>query len=70
MSFTVVLLCNIVDHRVTRLPVIYVFGRRNVDIDHLQDQFKATVPNTETEILLMCDTAYAHSLGIRFYNIY
>ena len=53
---------------VTRLPVIYVFGRRNVDIESLATQFKSTFPDTNAEILLMCDTAYAHSLGIHIYS--
>jgi diphthamide biosynthesis enzyme Dph1/Dph2-like protein len=55
------------DFSVTRLPVIYVFGRRNIDIEGLTTQFKAAVSDTESDILLMCDTVYAHSLGILFY---
>ena len=49
--------------RTTRLPVIYVFGRRNVDIDSLALQFVQAVPDKDTNILLMCDTSYAYSLG-------
>ena len=44
--------------------MIYVFGRRKVDVENLVDQWSKTVPELTTEILLMCDTAYAHSLGI------
>jgi diphthamide biosynthesis protein 2 len=51
------------DCSVTRLPVIYVFGRRKIDVDDLVDQWRTTVPDLTTEILLMCDTVYAHSLG-------
>lgn len=51
-------------YRVTRLPVIYVFGRRMVDIDVLVSQFMSTFTDRSQHFLLMCDTTYAHSLGI------
>jgi len=51
------------DCSVTRLPVIYVFGRQNVDVEDVVDQWRTTIPDLTTEILLMCDTACAHSLG-------
>lgn len=47
----------------TRLPVIYVFGQRHVDIESLATQFKSTFPEMNTKFLLMCDTLYAHSFG-------
>jgi diphthamide biosynthesis protein 2 len=51
------------DDRTSRLPVIYVFGRRKVDIDSLASQFTNAVPEKDSNILLICDTSYAHSLG-------
>ena len=51
------------DLSVTRLPVIYVFGRRTVDVESIATQFSDNFPDLNAEILLMCDTAYAHSLG-------
>src|SRR5271156_4175769 len=47
---------------VTRLPVIYVFGRRIVDIESLVRHFEKEVPDKATTVLLICDTAYAPSL--------
>jgi len=62
MSFCVWSALFISHSSVTRLPVIYVLGRRKVDIDLLVKQFQNEVPDNATSVLLMCDTAYAHSL--------
>ena len=39
----------------TRLPVIYVFGRRDLDLDVLRDKTSHL-----TRVLLMCDVSYNH----------
>jgi diphthamide biosynthesis protein 2 len=51
------------DDRTSRLPVIYVFGQRKVEIDSLASQFTNAVPEKDSNILLICDTSYAHYLG-------
>jgi len=57
------------DNSVTRLPVIYVFGRRKIDIDALISQVTTHLPDHGKQILLMCDTTYAHSLGTPHHEI-
>ena len=54
---------------VTRLPVIYAFGQLYIDLNPLINQIRNALPHTETKLLLICDTLYAHSLGISIPNL-
>ncbi len=57
--------------RTSRLPVIYVFGKRKLDIDHcaetLMDELNSQVPCDEERadgpILLRHDVAFTHLAG-------
>lgn len=45
-----------------RLPVLYVFTTRPVDLDALVEIFKSTYPGREDKIYLMADIPYDHHL--------
>ena len=45
-----------------RLPVIYVFTRRDLDFDAAAAAFKDAYPDVETKVLLMADTPYSHNM--------
>jgi diphthamide biosynthesis protein 2 len=59
--------CSPLTIRTYRLPVVYVFGRKPIDVVHCVAQF-VNVLNTssaknETTVLLRHDVAYTHYAG-------
>ncbi|KAK7183678.1 diphthamide biosynthesis protein 2 [Paraphaeosphaeria sporulosa] len=44
----------------SRLPVIYVFTERELDLDPVISTFKQTYPEKDTKIILMADIPYSH----------
>jgi diphthamide biosynthesis protein 2 len=44
----------------SRLPVIYIFTERPLDLDHLISTFKETYAEREQKIILMADIPYGH----------
>jgi diphthamide biosynthesis protein 2 len=44
----------------SRLPVIYVFTERPLDIEHLITKFQGTYPDLESKVVLMADIPYSH----------
>ena len=50
-------------NRTTRLPVLYVFGREDIDIDHCATALKALFPDPLQPILILYDVGYAHAVG-------
>lgn len=46
----------------SRLPVIYVFTERSLDLDPLLATFKQTYPDHSHKIILMADIPYAHHI--------
>ncbi|KAF2130298.1 diphthamide biosynthesis protein [Dothidotthia symphoricarpi CBS 119687] len=48
----------------SRLPVIYVFTARPLDLDPLVETFKTTYPDTAQKIILMADIPYAHHIPL------
>ncbi|KZF26071.1 putative diphthamide biosynthesis protein Dph2 [Xylona heveae TC161] len=45
-----------------RLPVIYVFTRRELSIEHVLQAFKGTFPEKAQKVILMADVTYAHHI--------
>jgi diphthamide biosynthesis protein 2 len=45
-----------------RLPVIYVFTQKSLDLDAAVRSFKATYPDTNEKVCLMADIPYSHHL--------
>uniref|UniRef100_A0A8C4R4X1 2-(3-amino-3-carboxypropyl)histidine synthase subunit 2 n=1 Tax=Eptatretus burgeri TaxID=7764 RepID=A0A8C4R4X1_EPTBU len=46
-----------------RLPVLYVFARRKLDVQRCADAFRHLYPLRNTRVLLLCDLKYAHAIG-------
>lgn len=46
----------------SRLPVIYVFTARSLDIDATVSAFKNTYPNKSQKVILMADIPYSHHI--------
>ena len=53
--------------RTKRLPVLYVFGREEIDINDLIAQFQSLYPQPHTPILILYDVTYSHVTG-KYYN--
>lgn len=70
MSYFVSLDYNSTHHDIStsRLPVIYVFGKRYIDIDYCADQFLLELGNdlskagSSKTIIVKTDVSYAHSI--------
>lgn len=46
----------------SRLPVIYVFTARPLDLGQVVETFQSTYPDRATKVILMADTPYAHHI--------
>jgi diphthamide biosynthesis protein 2 len=46
----------------SRLPVIYVFTERPLDLEHLVATFTETYPDLEAKVVLMADIPYSHCI--------
>ncbi|MEQ2313785.1 Diphthamide biosynthesis protein 2 [Ameca splendens] len=46
-----------------RLPVMYVFEKRPLDVEMCTASFRELYPNTQTNILLLYDVNYDHAIG-------
>ncbi|KAF2023939.1 diphthamide biosynthesis protein [Setomelanomma holmii] len=46
----------------SRLPVIYVFTERPLDLDPIVSTFKETYPEKDTKVILMADIPYSHHI--------
>ncbi|CAO2655824.1 Nn.00g046270.m01.CDS01 [Neocucurbitaria sp. VM-36] len=46
----------------SRLPVIYVFTEKSLDIDTISSTFREIYPDKETKIILMADIPYSHHI--------
>jgi hypothetical protein len=52
----------IVLHRTSRLPVIYVFGKKPIDVDDCSERLPEVFEGTGA--ILRCNVAYAHQAGV------
>lgn len=48
--------------RTKRLPVLYVFGCEEIDVDHCAASLKTTVPDRQQPLLLLYDVGYTHAI--------
>lgn len=53
----------------SRLPVLYVFGRKEIDVLDCVQKFSNLYPKDDN-VVLIYDTGYSHVLGIKKYMIY
>jgi len=44
-----------------RLPVLYIFGKQIVDVQHVAQEFLDVVPNTSMDSILIFDVSYFHA---------
>ena len=51
--------------RTSRLPVIYVLGKKPIDVSHCVQSFLEVVPDLQEKqsVVLKYDVAYAHQAG-------
>ena len=51
--------------RTSRLPVIYVLGKKPIDVSHCVQSFLEVVPDLQERqsVVLKYDVAYAHQAG-------
>lgn len=60
---------NIFEHRTSRLPVIYVFGKQHIDVDDCVAQLSRIVreqlesDSSKKVVLVKTDVAYAYIIG-------
>jgi len=50
----------------SRLPVIYIFTERPLDLDAVMATFRETYPDKEANIILMADIPYSHHIPILY----
>ncbi|XP_013405912.1 2-(3-amino-3-carboxypropyl)histidine synthase subunit 2-like [Lingula anatina] len=48
---------------VTRYPVLYVFGRKDIDVQHCCEQFQKLFPDLTQHVLVLYDVVYSHAIG-------
>lgn len=46
-----------------RLPVMYVFGQKSIDLHQCADSFRVLYPDKFTPVIILCDVIYSHALG-------
>ena len=51
--------------KVTRLPVLYVFPKNNVNVDNFIEQFKINVPDRMEKVSIFYDVGSFHIIGKR-----
>ncbi len=49
--------------RTRRLPVLYIFGREEIDLVDCKRAFKETFPASDAHVLVLYDTVYFHCIG-------
>ncbi|XP_069498494.1 2-(3-amino-3-carboxypropyl)histidine synthase subunit 2 isoform X2 [Ambystoma mexicanum] len=47
----------------TRLPVLFVFGRRLVDINDCAAAFRTLYPDQKSHVVVVCDVVYSYIMG-------
>ena len=53
----------IVFFRTERVPVVFVFGKKKIDIDHCCQSFQNCFSEKESNILMIYDVVYHHAIG-------
>lgn len=51
-----------------RLPLMYVFETRPVDLEKCTSAFRELYPDTQTHIILLYDVNYVHAISKHFYR--
>lgn len=46
-----------------RLPLMYVFEKRPVDLERCASAFRELYPDTQSHIIILYDVNYAHAIG-------
>lgn len=46
-----------------RLPLMYVFERRPLDLEKCTSAFRELYPDTQSQIILLYDVNYVHAIG-------
>uniref|UniRef100_T1JHR2 2-(3-amino-3-carboxypropyl)histidine synthase subunit 2 n=1 Tax=Strigamia maritima TaxID=126957 RepID=T1JHR2_STRMM len=46
-----------------RLPVLYIYGKKSIDIEHANDSIKKLISNQDEKIILIYDVLYTHAIS-------
>lgn len=47
----------------TRLPLMYVFGKRPINVQDCATAFGELHPDTESHVVILYDVTYSHAIG-------
>lgn len=47
----------------TRLPLMYVFGKRPIDVQECARAFRDLFPDQETHVVILYDVTFTHAMG-------
>ena len=50
-------------YRTKRLPVLYVFGVEDIDVESCVTAFRELFPARDSRVLVLYDTPYTHYVG-------
>lgn len=46
-----------------RLPLLYVFGKRPIDVQQCAAAFKELYPDPQSHVIVLYDVTYSHAIG-------
>ncbi|KAI8365398.1 diphthamide biosynthesis protein 2 [Radiomyces spectabilis] len=46
----------------SRLPVLYVFGQKPMNLDHCMQEFESLFPDPAVPVIIMCDVEYSYAV--------
>lgn len=53
-----------------RLPLMYIFERRPVDVEKCTSAFRELYPDTQSHIVLLYHVNYVHAISKLFYGVF
>ena len=46
------------------IPVLYIFGKDHIDINHCCESFRTIFPDQESKVLVIYEVMYNHAIGM------
>lgn len=53
-----------------RLPLLYVFGKRPIDVQQCAAAFKELYPDCQSHVIILYDVTYSHAIGNCYCLVY
>ena len=51
--------------KITRLPVLYIFTKLDMDVDQFVTDFERSIPDKSEKVSIFYDVSYFHAIGER-----